>query len=90
MRKKVFKCVCVFAAFFTGFFHVSYKLFQGEVVFLLLCIIPAVLDCEKSSVCDKINFLLLVILFISWQYPSSFCLSREYFDYSMSMLALLD
>lgn len=73
------------------FFHNDcYKHFQDVVVFLPLCIIPAIVECEKSSACDKMNFLLLVILFISWQYAALFYLSWKYFHYSTNILALLD
>lgn len=55
------------------FFHnICCKLFQDVVVFLPFCKIPAALEYEKLSACDKMSFLLLVILFISQRYASSF------------------
>lgn len=75
MRKNVCKCICIFAALFTVFFcNVCYKLFQDVVILLPLCIIPAILECEKLSACDKMNFFysLFCLFHANMLLPSAF------------------
>ena len=83
MRNKCIEMCRVFAVFFTVFAcWLCFKLFQEVVVFLPMCIVPRVLECEMLSADGEVNFLLSGILLTSCQYTSSFRLPREFFGYS--------